>query len=495
MLWEILGAIPFIILFALLLRYVKLPGYDPLLNGLGSTLFIVKSTISIAFFGLSFYYLPLQNLLLDSNHFFADSKILHDVFFQSPLDFFKLFSGLDKDGVLSSRYLQNTSLWDSPSVFNNNRTMIRLNCLIHFFSFHNMYIHIVCFNWLSIIGLKQIAKFFMKFSSNYRLFFITICILLPTLVYSSGQLMKEGLVLTGIGFILTGFGREEISWRSKAIYWLIGIGILLYIKPYILFLVLYTLLFFFVSRRSGDKLKNWSFGVLFLMVTAGLLFAVPSVRNEIISYVSYKQDDMVQLSKGGIFIRTIPGGNAGMVVPPDQRDKIEISGGAVRIKDTVNGYFKDERTDYLFEPGILLPDGKIYDVYIDIPPANTKFEAELIHKDPAKFFKSIPQALLNGMFRPFIFDSGGVMKWLAVGEYLLCYCFVIVAFIMRRQIDKESGRMIMTLCLFAFSLYLVAGFAVQVSGAIVRYRVFALLALYCAGFIALKEIRWKKNEM
>ena len=80
------------------------------------------------------------SLSADAGDFMSESKVLNDVFKQSPSDYFKLLFGWGDQSELIANYLSETKHWDAgaQSLLNDNRFLLKIHSLIHFFSFRNV---------------------------------------------------------------------------------------------------------------------------------------------------------------------------------------------------------------------------------------------------------------------------------------------------------------------------------------------------------------------
>src|SRR5690554_7588790 len=82
-----------------------------------SLLFLVKFAYALFFLYVYTYYYGGGELTADAGMFFKESKILHDVFAQSPGDFFQFLFGLNDDPEFINKYLDNTTHWNGGQRF------------------------------------------------------------------------------------------------------------------------------------------------------------------------------------------------------------------------------------------------------------------------------------------------------------------------------------------------------------------------------------------
>jgi len=101
--------------------------------------------------------------------------------------------------------------------------------------------------------------------------------------------------------------------------------------------------------------------------------------------------------------------------------------------------------------------------YIDIPLLSDSFLSFLIN---------IPNALLNSMFRPFIWESHNLLALVSSIENLILFVFIVLTIIFRKK--QKINQWVFISFSFSFLLFILIGIATPVLGALVRYKVPAL---------------------
>ena len=144
---EILYAIFFFCLFAFLIK-TKLSN-DDLSANLLLFAFSIKSLVGVFFiyYFLNIGFKPGQPS--DVYRFLNESKMLNDVFYKSPLDYFKLLFGFKDYYFMNPEYFKDAFIWKTGnfSFISDTRNLIRVHSVIQFISFNNPYIHILIFNF------------------------------------------------------------------------------------------------------------------------------------------------------------------------------------------------------------------------------------------------------------------------------------------------------------------------------------------------------------
>ena len=195
----------------------------------------------------STYYGEGDRIQGDAQHFFVDSKILNDYAFIDPGGYTNLLFGLNNnDSTLFATHLANTKIWsygDNGDFINDNRLIIRINSVIHFFSFGNIYVHVLIFSMICYIGLDLLYLAFEKYVAQKK-FFLLALIFLPSIPFWGSGLTKETLTIFSLGlFFFSLLKLLNDSVKIKIILLLlISLLPLLFNKPYV-GLVLFTLSF------------------------------------------------------------------------------------------------------------------------------------------------------------------------------------------------------------------------------------------------------------
>src|SRR5205085_1236733 len=114
-----------------------------------SLVFVLK-IIAGCSLGFIYTYYYKDRTTADTFKFFDDSKVMFDQLLEHPKDFFKMFTGIQGDSPTLVRYYNNMNAWNNKDVlFNDNKTIIRLNVIFHLFSLGHYYVHVVFINFIS----------------------------------------------------------------------------------------------------------------------------------------------------------------------------------------------------------------------------------------------------------------------------------------------------------------------------------------------------------
>ena len=323
----------FLIFFGIRSPYVFKNNTD--LNKLTGYGFLIKSIATIFLVIIYQKISPSSNLFIDSEAFMKDTIILNNVFYTSPLSYFKFLIGLGETNDLVLTYLSDTNLWDKgQGLYNDSKNVVRFNSVIYFISQGNRYIHVVFMSLFSTIGIRFIVVAFKRFIEAYKTLFFVLLFLIPSVFISTGGVLKEPFLILGIGLFVSAILSEGKS-KFKWIRFTIGFLLLILIKPYVLLLILLGLSFFFFSKYILAQKPVVSF-VLFVIVLTSVFFFLQPLKVKTIEYISRKQLDMERISNGGLYAFENKENPRMLFFRIEELDKLSIVNDSVQIINPVS---------------------------------------------------------------------------------------------------------------------------------------------------------------
>lgn len=217
----------------------------------------------------------------DIYKYFDDSKILFDALKTKPLDYVKMMCGIDNNtAYFNETYYNKMYFWYrafNSNLFSDSHIIIRFNAFVRLFSFGNFYVHNVFINFISLLGLTAIFKFFKPFFKNNSKVLFYAIFLIPSVLFWGSGLLKEGLILFGLGFLLLSV--QQLFVKIKWYYFLliiISVVILLYTKLYVLAALSIPILAYIIHKKllPTKPLLSYLYSTIGLsaFVTAIVLF-------------------------------------------------------------------------------------------------------------------------------------------------------------------------------------------------------------------------------
>ena len=231
--------------------------------------------------------------------------IYNESFKNKPSVFFSIVTNYNLNTPEILKTLQRTEHWDRSqnySVYNDNRTIIQLNCVVRIFSFGIYHVHALMFCLFSFIGSIALFKTFILFFKEEKNKLLFGIFLVPSILFWSSGILKESLSLLVLGififYFFTLFTRKK---KSDYIISLFLYILLFLIKPFIVILLSPSLIAYIViSIKKTTVLKTFIITHIVLLIIFILLdYLVPGI--DLLKNLSLKQNDFIEvghLTKG-----------------------------------------------------------------------------------------------------------------------------------------------------------------------------------------------------
>lgn len=124
----------------------------------------------------------------------------------------------------------------------------------------------------------------------------------------------------------------------------------------------------------------------------------------------------------------------------------------------------------------------------DMSNAGSAFYIEPLSPDLWSIIRMVPTGMVNALFRPFPQDSEGVMEWAAVLENLV-FILIVVWLALRINLKSPLLGLALALLIFGLVIFVLGGITVNISGALVRYKMPAIAYWAMALAIVSKPFR------
>lgn len=447
---------------------------------------LIKCVGCLAYYWVYFCYYPV-GFNGDSESTLHDAKIMYDALPNHPIDYFKMVFGLHSDldtDPLYEPYFKNIEKWGRADIssdyfLNDNRTPIRINALIMLVSFGKYAVHALVMLLLSFIGQFAFYKAFKKYFPNKEMVLLFIIFFTPSILFWTSGVLKEPIALCLLGIFVFSFMKLFVEYQFKLKYAVVCVSTLLLfliLKPYILILILIPLILFSLIKRfkidiyNAKKVTLFYASFLLLIYGMGVLLMKFVFHKDVIKTIVVRQNDFVNLSKGGIFL-----------LNDEKYVRFEL-------KDTCQFELADEKKKlYQIKPHSAYmywqihnlrdtvfvtnnQDTSLYRFIGSCTPSGSAINIDRLEYSFASFAKLIPQAFYNVLCKPFFFDSHSILELMASMENLFFLLFFIFCFIFKSKIIVDKNMLLFCICLIITSFILI-GLTTTVMGAIVRYRI------------------------
>lgn len=185
----------------------------------------------------------------DTWAYYHASQLIYDLLPENPTDFFKLtFLPVPTTFPAHLNEIHEAiGYWKDTAAY----TMVRLHVILSIFSLGHYSVHVVFWEFFSLIGLLYVYHFLRHFVTNKSKYLLYLLIFVPSLLLWLSGAHKGGVCILGLGLILLQtikiVKHPQFSYRIA--YIVLGIMLLASIRPYILGLLLPALLSLSVSLK------------------------------------------------------------------------------------------------------------------------------------------------------------------------------------------------------------------------------------------------------
>jgi len=240
----------------------------------------------------------------DMYKLFDDSKFMYEALSDKPADFFKMVIGLDNNSPYFDQYYLKMNNWYRPydvetGIYNDTRTLIRLNAFVRIFSFGVYSVHILVWCLFSMLGLSLVYRTFYRFLPEYSYLLAGSVFLLPSVLCWGSGVLKEGVVLLLMGVFISALFRWTLvhfKWKYPLMIAISIFGFYL-LKVYILIALIPGSLAFVSSRLWGFKrVRSLFVGSLIIFGLAGcfIQYVIPPIN--LLELIAFKQQAILRLA-------------------------------------------------------------------------------------------------------------------------------------------------------------------------------------------------------
>lgn len=401
-----------------------------------SLLFILKLFFGFSLWAIyTFYYS--ERATADIYKYFDDSQVIFNTLKTNPIDYFKLLSGIGNNTPAFDHYYSEMNFWArkvDSNIYNDSHTIIRFNAFVRIFSFGYYNVHTVFICFLSLIGLTAIYKTFVTHLQDKKRELLFAVFLLPSVLFWGSGVLKEGLIFFALGTLIYFSGK---LFNMKAIVICLAMALLLAFSKFYVWLAIFPSIALFVwINKTNTKNVFLKFGAIISFIGAiGLnIDSFTNIQNPLVT-LSQKQYEFNQLASGQL-------------------------------------------TDANHNP---------------IPTANSKIQINKLEPTFFSFLKNSPQALINTIFRPYIWELKSPLMLLAGLENIFILLLIAFTLFFTKSLKEIKWTYVLFCISFVAIQFLIIGETTPILGAIARYKTIAVPFLVIAIlFILDKEKLLKK---
>lgn len=417
--------------------------------------------------------------------YFNDASKIFQLTKNEPLSYLSVLTGFEfnkKSDIITHQL----SFWyqeESASVINDSRMVIRFNLLLLPLSRGNIYLHLLAVVFLSFIGLYLIFLSFEKYFFEKELLLLIACFGIPSVMFWSSGIMKEGILVFFIGsFTYLLFKNSTFKWSTWCLLFISFLGIF-YSKFYVALSLLPSLLFILTTYLFKNKTIVFNLFITIFICSFSAFIFNSLLHNLPLQKLSKKQNDFINLSIGGVYLVNKNAPFDTIFTLHKNSLIINDSLGDAKIAQLKMGtvYHHWKNPGYADTLIVKKNDHK-YEIIKELAPTGSAISLKRLMPNYKSIFALFPEAFMNVFFRPFIFDVENVFSFFACAENFVIILLILIVLWNFKKPEKSIQKIIIFSFLFVFTLYTLVGLTTPVLGAAVRYKVpaipFLILSLF-----------------
>ena len=421
--------------FAMLIwAIIKLPffqksGIKPLAI---SFAFVLKVIAGIGLTLVYTYYYP-DRSTADIYKYFDDAQIIASTLPEHPQLYAELITGINDNDPQLESYVKQMKNWSAHSdqwlsytqtrnfnIFNSNRIITRFNALLWPISLGNMYTHVLFMCFLSLCGLTALFRLLSSRIREKQLPLFIVIFLWPSVLFWCSGVLKDGLIVWAL-YLLLYVGLDRDKINRR------NMG------------------YVFVIAGLIALLLVTKYYVVLALIPAIIGMSIQGFRQSIKTLHAHA------LAIALCFIMMI--GSSVVGFSPNGIDIIQA-----KREEALKAAILGDAKHYLFVDNM----------------ENSAFG----------FIRKIPEALANGLFRPFLWETGNspFIALTALENLVLMLLIIgVIAFPDKKQFNESKVWILIS---FVLCLALIIGFTTPISGGIVRYKT-AFIPAFCSALVML----------
>lgn|GEM_PF-1541220 len=291
----------FLLYFSFILLYLKKTTFVNSLNFRSKIiLFLLKLSGAVSIYLVYTYYYPNRQTAEIFKHF-DDAQIIYSSLYKAHFSgYVKFVFGTSDNNSLIDDLSLKLSFWKpaTDSILNVDTFLIRLHCVINFFSFGFYSIHVLLFSFLSFLGSCFLYEVFIRYFKDSKRFIIVGLFCIPSVVFWTSGTIEDTLLLFFTGLICYSLMQISLVKKIGFNFFLLLLcgGSFVIIRPYLLVaflpIISFLLLSFVTKKHPLIYIGLFNLGLLFLLLTIQLI--VPSIN--FLTSITYVQVDLLDVA-------------------------------------------------------------------------------------------------------------------------------------------------------------------------------------------------------
>lgn len=373
------------------------------------------------------------------------------------------------------------------TLFNSSRLMVYINVGLHLFSFGNFYVHALFFCFFSFVGLVALMKIFLVHFPQKQMAIILALFFVPSVLFWGSSALKDSVALgvTGLLIYMTNFGLNKKYSPLQLILIAAMLLFLFYLRLYVLFAILPVLIVNAIVGFTSSRLL-WVKYISVIGVFVILFSAVAAINSNynVLKIISDRQAKAISEAKGGAFLYN---DEHFICVGYYEQDKTISRQKDGTYKIIPGSSYMSWPVDNMKDTTVVInsTDTATFHELYAVVPLKSGIELNRVKPTWLDFLLNAPTAFMNTLLHPHMLEISSTMHLVMAVENLWILIFILLAILFFDRSVLQKKEIICFSFMLAATLFILVGITTPSIGAMVRYRIIAVVFLVALSLIAI----------
>lgn len=285
----------YLVLFAWLVTRVRFFKNSGLTNSQLVILFLLKVMAGIFYGWIGIYYGQMAQMI-DTWAYHEVSIREYHLLQSNPVEFFSNVQNTYKEGY--TNFLTSHNSWwnDIKAIF-----LVKILAIFNILSFGHYYVNVIFISFFTLFGPVAIFRVMQDAFPGRKLAVLAATFLIPSFLYWTSGLHKEGLIFTGLAIIIYQlyFGLKEKRFPIYRVLWMLfGFLLVLILRNFLILTLIPPLLAWLLSSRLKIKPLFTYIAVTVLFITLFFVSRYFHPGLDMPAAVVIKQGEFMKLGGG-----------------------------------------------------------------------------------------------------------------------------------------------------------------------------------------------------
>lgn len=286
----------YLVLFAWLITRIKFFRESGLTRAQLVILFLLKVMAGIFYGWIGIYYGEMAQMI-DTWAYHMESLREYQLLQHHPVEFFTNLFHTDYEGGYGNFLTTHNSWWNDVKA----NFLIKIMALFHVFSFGHYYVNVIFYCFLTMFGPVAVYRVMRDVFPTRKMAVLFATFLIPSFLYWTSGLHKEGLLCVGLSLMLYhfyfGFKEGRFPFYRVALIFL-GFGLILILRNFVILILLPPLFAWVLAQRLPLRPLQVFGGVCLLFILFFFTAKYIHPKLDFPAYTVLKQHEFLSLGGG-----------------------------------------------------------------------------------------------------------------------------------------------------------------------------------------------------